>query len=252
MGLVNECHKKNDEYKYDKDTLENLYLIFEQVLKNYSEEQQAVGKFLFEREYNLFLTTAIVALSNAVPNLENNKLREFFGFFGLLPNVHSRYKYISMIGEYLIKNSSVENARYINSKKTEDWYEEAREVMLEFALISLPVMEVCYYELLHQCSIIPLEGKTLNESVLIAKDMDVDKETFSETAQAVERYKTIIESKEYSLEKFIEDYKEAEIGDIGVLSNSSELELLNDKILELPRNIFEFVGKAHHDLFKRN
>ncbi|MFK4343635.1 MULTISPECIES: hypothetical protein [unclassified Paenibacillus] len=241
---IDDLKESLKERNYNKYFLKLIHNIFNQIITKYTNEQQIVSKYLFEKEYNVLLVDSINKSLEVHPDINRKNLAELFGFAVALPNVNSRNKYIDVISKALLyrkfdKDQWGDHTVLFSSVVGVDptkWFPEIRLIILQHALIALPLMElfhyhlICYYE---------------KKELFIKKEESFDDVDFIQTLAIVKGYKDTIDGDEnYLLSEFVKGKKRKR-------EPKKELpHLLSSKLNTLTKRMEEFVEIAETNLSK--
>ncbi|ADO54210.1 hypothetical protein [Paenibacillus polymyxa] len=243
VTCINSIYKKLEKKEYSRELFGGISALFEEILKSYTEEQQIVSRYLFEREYSVRLINRINDNVELHGDQDIRELKKLFGFFAVLPNVDSRLEYLDVINKSLLngsftKSSSGKYGEHSYNEKIDNpsiWFDEVRLIILQFALVTLPLMELYHYELIYR----------YERSLTLTLRSEYDKqENIFETMKIVEGYKSTIDSDEsYLLKNFVKQYPSKK----RVIDSELAYDLVK-RFHELDSNMDDFIAKIEQAL----
>lgn len=202
-----------------------------------------MSRYLFEREYSVRLINRINDNVELHGDQDIRELKKLFGFFAVLPNVDSRLEYLDVINKSLLngsftKSSSGKYGEHSYNEKIDNpsiWFDEVRLIILQFALVTLPLMELYHYELIYR----------YERSLSLTLRSEYDKqENIFETMKIVEGYKSTIDSDEsYLLKNFVKQYPSKK----RVIDSELAYDLVK-RFHELDSNMDDFIAKIEQAL----
>ena len=154
-------HKKWEEGSIDNyDHLKEHTHIFMKLINRYSESKD-IEFWLFENTYNIKLINDIIRNTNGIDEDDLFKVFKYLSLSCLLSNINSRGKIIKLVTEnkrLIVRDEDEYGNGYgslnYNEKEINIWIDIVKEIILQMALIAIPIMELYLYYLILQDNII--------------------------------------------------------------------------------------------------
>lgn len=208
--------------------------IFISVIENYTEEQQLVSKYLFEKEYNVDLFESIRRTIVFFPANQREKVIELLSLISILPNVNFRPQLVEMMCRLLLnkdynENDIIGHYGYYTSDDFADKINILQEAILYLAFITIPLAEIYFYDLIDKnCLEININEKYSEET----------EGDLTHILKAFENYSGLIDSLvNFHLKDFVQKQTEMKQN----IKVESEDSLLDDH-MEYKKAITNFIG----------
>ena len=130
------------------------------LINRYSESKD-IEFWLFENTYNIKLINDIIRNTNGIDEDDLFKVFKYLSLSCLLSNINSRGKIIKLVTEnkrLIVRDEDEYGNGYgslnYNEKEINIWIDIVKEIILQMALIAIPIMELYLYYLILQDNII--------------------------------------------------------------------------------------------------
>lgn len=237
--MYTRFHKKWGKFSLDKyDDLKKHTDVFKKVVNDCSSNKD-IELSLFEKTYNIQLVEDIIRNTQDIDKEDLNKVYKKLSLACLLPNVNSRGKYIEILTKnkrMVVLNEDEHGYGYgfgssiFNYNiELDAWLETMESIILQMALVTIPMMELYFYYLI--CQDVEVVGELITSKCIYIREFDAS-ESFD-----IEDYK-------YMCKRIEEVYKIYEVNNLNevVYKMSDSINELHGEIIGFDINLYDLSG----------